>query len=105
MPYGSAGWQRRAIGLRSIGCAPALEARVRLRVEPDAISRWPRVGRCSNLSALDKVTTSVLVTNYGLEQFYPGQAVRRCKLLGSPKRLVAFTIAEGPEYHDGPTAL
>ena len=60
--------------------------------------------RYTNLDVVDKVTTPVLATNYQLEQFYPGQAVRLYKLLRSPKQLVTFTIAEGSEYHDGPMA-
>ena len=60
--------------------------------------------RYSNLAVIDRVRAPVLVTNYQLEQFYPGQATRLHDLLQSPKRLVTFTIAEGSEYHDGPMA-
>jgi hypothetical protein len=60
--------------------------------------------RYTNESVTDKVTTPVLVTNYQLEQFYPGQATRLYRALRSPKKIVTFTIAEGSEYHDGPMA-
>jgi dienelactone hydrolase len=58
----------------------------------------------TNRPVIDKVTTPVLVTNYQLEQFYPGQATRLYDALQSPKNIVTFTIAEGSEYHDGPMA-
>lgn len=60
--------------------------------------------RYSNLGVIDKVTAPVLVTNYQLEQFYPGQAQRLFRALRSHKQLVTFTVAEGAEYHDAPMA-
>jgi hypothetical protein len=61
-----------------------------------------RARQYANGSVIDRVTTPVLVLNYQLEQFYPGQAVELYKRLRSPKKLVTFTIAEGSEYHTGP---
>ncbi len=58
----------------------------------------------NNFSAIQKVRAPVLVTNYQLEQFYPGQATRLFKALRSRKKIVTFTIAEGAEYHDAPMA-
>jgi X-Pro dipeptidyl-peptidase (S15 family) len=58
----------------------------------------------TNQNVIDKVSAPVLVANYQLEQFYPGQATRLYKALKSPKKIVTFTIAEGSEYHDGPMA-
>lgn len=60
--------------------------------------------RYSNLGVIDKVTAPVLVTDYQLEQFYPGQAQRLFRALRSHKKLVTFTVAEGAEYHDAPMA-
>ena len=60
--------------------------------------------RFTNASVIPKVRAPVLVTNYQLEQFYPGQATRLYDALRSAKKLVTFTIAEGAEYHDAPMA-
>ena len=63
-----------------------------------------RASRFTNASVISKVRAPVLVTNYQLEQFYPGQARQLYDALRSPKKLVTFTIAEGAEYHDAPMA-
>ncbi len=63
-----------------------------------------RAMRYSNFAVIDKVSAPVLVNNYQLEQFYPGQAQRLYDALRSPKKLVTFTVAEGAEYHDAPMA-
>ncbi len=52
----------------------------------------------------DRVTAPVLVVNYELEQFYPGQAQQLLNLLHSNKQLVTLTAADGAEYHDAPMA-
>lgn len=51
-----------------------------------------------------RVTKPVLVVNYELEQFYPGQSQQLLSLLRSDKEMVTLTSAEGAEYHDAPMA-
>lgn len=63
-----------------------------------------RAARYNNFDVIHKVRAPVLVNNYQLEQFYPGQAQRLYDALKSPKKLVTFTVAEGAEYHDAPMA-
>ena len=63
-----------------------------------------RASRFTNASVISKVRAPVLVTNYQLEQFYPGKARQLYDALRSPKKLATFTIAEGAEYHDAPMA-
>jgi len=46
----------------------------------------------------------VLVANYELEQFYPGQATELAGLIGRNARVVDFTAAEGAQYHCAPMA-
>ena len=52
------------------------------------------------------VTAHVLVTDYQLDQFFPGQPEQMLKLLTSAasRKLHLFTIAEGAEYHCAPLA-
>jgi hypothetical protein len=57
-----------------------------------------------NTDVAGRITKPVLVTNYELEQFFPGQAQQLYDLLRSNKQLVTFTAAEGAEYHDAPMA-
>lgn len=63
-----------------------------------------RAMQYNNAAVIHRVRAPVLVTDYQLEQFYPGQARRLFRALRSPKKYVTFTIAEGAEYHDAPMA-
>jgi hypothetical protein len=63
-----------------------------------------RAAKYTNAAVSHRVTAPVLVTNYELEQFYPGQAQQLYQALRSHRDLVTFTIAEGAEYHDAPMA-
>ncbi len=63
-----------------------------------------RASQYTNASVSHLVGAPVLVTNYELEEFYPGQAQLLYQALRSHKDLVTFTVAEGAEYHDAPMA-
>ena len=51
-----------------------------------------------------RISMPVLVANYELEQFYPGQATELAGLIGRNARVVDFTAAEGAQYHCAPMA-
>ena len=51
-----------------------------------------------------KVTVPMLVTDYELEQFYPGQARQLYELLTGPKDYVTFTTSQGAQFHCAPMA-
>jgi hypothetical protein len=53
---------------------------------------------------LARIKMPVLVTNYELEQFYPGQAQELYDRLRTSKDYVTFTTSQGAEYHCAPMA-
>jgi dienelactone hydrolase len=53
---------------------------------------------------LDKVNMPILVTDYELDQFVPGQAQELYTKLPRPKDYVEFTTSQGAEYHCAPMA-
>jgi Esterase FrsA-like len=55
-------------------------------------------------SVAARVKTPMLVTDYELEQFYPGQARELYELLAGPKDYVTFNVSQGAEYHCAPMA-
>jgi hypothetical protein len=63
-----------------------------------------RASQYSNASVIDRVSAPVLVLDYQLEQFYPGQARELYRRLKSRKKLATLQISEGAEYHDAPMA-
>jgi hypothetical protein len=52
----------------------------------------------------DRVEPPVLVTDYELEQFYPGQARQLYDMLPGRKDYVTFDVSQGAEYHCAPMA-
>jgi hypothetical protein len=52
----------------------------------------------------DRITTPLLITDPEGEQFWPGQSRRLYDAVAVPKRLVAFTAAEGAAGHCEPMA-
>jgi dienelactone hydrolase len=52
----------------------------------------------------DRVKPPVLVTDYELEQFYPGQARQLYEMLPGRKDYVTFDVSQGAEYHCAPMA-
>jgi hypothetical protein len=52
----------------------------------------------------DRIKTPLLITDPDGEQFWPGQSKRLHDAVTAPKRLVAFTAAEGADRHCEPMA-
>jgi hypothetical protein len=50
------------------------------------------------------ITTPMLITEPGDEQFWPGQSQALYDLLPGPRQLVKFTAAEGANRHCEPLA-
>ena len=55
-------------------------------------------------STISRVKAPTLVIEADEEQFVPGQAQELYKQLGSRKKLLTFTVAEGAQFHCEPMA-
>ena len=90
--------------------SPAVAATLRFRGEPFGLaggSRFDlyRTVRKYRLGAeLAQLRTPMLVTDPEGEQFWPGQSRRLYEALPGPKKLIAFTAAEGAGRHGEPLA-
>lgn len=63
-----------------------------------------RIQEYTLTDVVDRVEPPVLVTDYELEQFYPGQARQLYDLLTGPKDYVTFDVSQGAQYHCAPMA-
>ena len=63
-----------------------------------------RIQEYDVLEVAPKVQVPMLVTDYELEQFYPGQARELYGLLTGPKDYVTFEVSQGAQYHCAPMA-
>jgi hypothetical protein len=71
---------------------------------PDYYTLIKDLQRYTNVDVVPSITSPTLVTEYELEEFFPGQARELYDLLTAPKALVGFTVAQGAQYHDAPMA-
>lgn len=83
----------------------ALRQARRGKVPTDWYGLSHRIGEFQVRDVAERIRVPVLVVNYDLEQFYPGQAKELFDLLRSDRRtMVDFTVAEGAQFHCAPMA-
>lgn len=63
-----------------------------------------RIQEYTLADVVERVEPPVLVTDYELEQFYPGQARQLYDMLPGRKDYATFDVSQGAEYHCAPMA-